>query len=204
VPWFWIVAGPNGAGKSTLVQSQAIAQLFGDTFVRLNADELTKQILAGNPGYPGANLQAAIETDAAVAQCIENGVDFMVETVLSSEKYLDDVEKAVERGYHIGIIYVGLATPADAVRRVALRHTQGGHDVPTDRIISRWSRSVAMLGRFLPHADRAYIFDNTEPATHTGPTLIAIIDEGHLTLLSPGRIPELDAVMNAALGRDGG
>jgi predicted ABC-type ATPase len=126
------------------------------------------------------------------------GVDFLVETVLSPDKYVDDIERALARGYQLGVIYVGLATPEDAVRRVALQRAVGGHDVPKDRIVARWSRSIAMLGRIVPLAHCLYAFDDTSTA---GPTLIAR-KEGHaLDMLAPGRIPEIDAVLMGA--RDG-
>jgi predicted ABC-type ATPase len=105
---------------------------------------------------------------------------------------LDDIERAVSLGYQIGVIYVGLATPEDAVRRVALRRAMGGHDVPKDRIVARWSRSIAMLGRVAPIAHRLYVFDNTSTS---GPTLIARKETQSLEMLAPGRIPEIDAVL---------
>ena len=43
----------------------------------------------------------------------------------------------------------------------ANRHAQGGHDVPTDKIASRYSRSIAQLKDALPYLSRAYVFDNS-------------------------------------------
>ena len=192
MPWFWIVAGPNGAGKSTLVASGAVREALGPDLVCLNADVRTQLILHADPTAADANLRAAIETDAQVAANIELGVSFLVETVLSSDKYLDDIARAVSLGYQIGVIYVGLATPQDAVRRVALRRAMGGHDVPADRVIARWSRSIAMLGRIVPFADRLYVFDNSSTK---GPVLIARKDGVQLELLLPGCLPEIDAVL---------
>ncbi len=37
----------------------------------------------------------------------------------------------------------------------------GGHNVPADRVIARWSRSIAMPGRVVPLAGRLYVFDNS-------------------------------------------
>ncbi|HLJ06271.1 MAG TPA: zeta toxin family protein [Acetobacteraceae bacterium] len=195
MPWFWIVAGPNGAGKSTLVDAGVAGDALGTDLVSLNADVRTKQILDSHPSTSDANLQAAIDIDTQVADNIEQGTNFLVETVLSSDKYLDDIERALALGFQLGVIYVGLATPQDAIRRVALRRAMGGHDVPRDRIVARWSRSIAMLGRVAPFAHRLYVFDNT--AT-TGPVLIARKEGKGVELLAPGRIPEIDTVLTAA------
>lgn len=192
MPWFWIVAGPNGAGKTTLVEKGIVQAITGHELVALNADVRTRELLAADPLISDANLRAAIEIDAQVAANIEQRVDVLLETVLSSDKYLDDVERAVTLGYQVGMIYIGLASPADSIRRVALRHEQGGHDVPQDRVISRWSRSIAMLGRMANKVDRLFVFDNTRPE---GPRLIALKIAGHITLLEAGRIPEIDKVL---------
>lgn len=45
--------------------------------------------------------------------------------------------------------------------RVANRHAQGGHDVPSDKIVSRYTRSIAQLKEALPYLSRAFVFDNS-------------------------------------------
>lgn len=187
------MAGPNGAGKTTLVEQGIIQAITGHDLVTLNADVRTRELLATDPLMADANLRAAIETDGRVAACIEQRVDVLVETVLSSDKYLDDVDRARSLGYQVGMIYIGLATTADAVRRVALRQARGGHDVPPDKVISRWSRSIAMLGRVKDKLDRLFVFDNTRAE---GPRLIALGIGRQVTLLEAGRIAEIDAVLS--------
>src|SRR5580704_9918828 len=134
MPQFWIVAGPNGAGKSTVVERGVIRDVAGIELQSLNADQRTGEILKADPDAADANLRAAIEIDAQVAAFIEDGVDFLVETVLSSEKYLDDVERAIALRFRIGMVYVALDSPALAVARVATRVRLGGHAVPRERI----------------------------------------------------------------------
>jgi len=198
MPRFWIVAGPNGSGKSTLVDSGAVDSLLGAGLALLNADVRTRELLDADPTIPNANLRAAIEIDAQVAAHIEAGTDFLVETVLSSDKYIDDIERALRLGFQVGLIYVCLRTPADSIRRVALRREEGGHDVPPERIVAQWARSIAMLGRIAPRMHRLYVFDNSDPS---GPVLIASGTGGRVMFHAPGRIPEIDAVLRAANNR---
>ena len=107
----------------------------------------------------------------------------------------DDIERALRLGYDLGLIYVCLKRPTDSVRRVAVRREEGGHDVPSDRIVARWYRSIAMRGRIAMKMHRIYVYDNT---SRRGPVLIAV-NEGHgIVLLAPGRIPEIDAVLTAS------
>jgi predicted ABC-type ATPase len=191
--WFWIVAGPNGAGKTTTVAHPDVLALLDPTLIRLNADERTKQILAADPTEPNANLRAAQQIDAEVFSLIEQRIGVLVETVLSSDKYLPAIERAHALGMQVGVVYVGVRAPELSVARVKLRVLEGGHDVPADRIVARWHRSIAMLGRIAPLADRLHVFDNTDPTA--GLVLVAINEGDGLRLLQPGRIPAIDDVL---------
>jgi predicted ABC-type ATPase len=86
MPWFWIIAGPNGAGKSTMVEYGVIQRVSNVELVQLNADVRARAILSVNPRETDAALLAAREIDAAVVDCIDRGIDFLVETVLSTDK----------------------------------------------------------------------------------------------------------------------
>ena len=88
-----MISGPNGAGKSTLVEAGVVREAAGIELISLNADVRAKQLLDADPGTADPSLRAAIEIDALVAACIDQGVDFLVETVLSSDKYLDDIQR---------------------------------------------------------------------------------------------------------------
>ena len=44
------------------------------------------------------------------------------------------------------------------------RVQDGGHDVPADKIISRYERSLALLPEAVRLSDRAYLFDNSGQA----------------------------------------
>lgn len=197
MPRFWIVAGPNGSGKSTLVESGIVGPLLGANLVLLNADVLTREILDADPAVKDANLRAAVEIDDRVAAFIEQGVDFLVETVLSSDKYIDDIDRALSLGFEVGLIYVCLQTPAASIRRVASRTEMGGHDVPEDRIVARWGRSIEMLGRIAPKMHLLYVFDNSR---RYEPVLLVSKQAGKLVFHAPGRIPEIDAVLSGPEG----
>jgi len=71
------------------------------------------------------------------------------------------IERAKAAAYFVRLYFVGTADPAINIRRVEERVGKGGHDVPADRIVARYERSMANLRRVLPIVDRAYIFDNS-------------------------------------------
>src|SRR3954453_19934714 len=59
---------------------------------------------------------------------------FIVETVLSSDKYRQRVLNARAIGFSVTMVYVTLRSPELAVKRVKQRFENGGHGVPEDKI----------------------------------------------------------------------
>lgn len=77
-------------------------------------------------------------------------------------------------GYEITFIGVSLAHPDLNVARVALRVSEGGHDVPVDRIIARYERTMMLMPQAIMIADRSLVFDNSDSAA--GPLLVLTAD----------------------------
>lgn len=160
-PILWIVAGPNGSGKSTLYNRTDIADWGGSVWI-VNPDLLTVR-LQEVEGFSlkDANraaldrIQAWLESSVAVHQTIG------VETVLSTAKYRALIEQARERGFEIRMLYVVLDSAELQLERIRLRVSEGGHDVPPDKVIERRRRSFEQLALFAKHLDRLMIFNNS-------------------------------------------
>lgn len=58
-------------------------------------------------------------------------------------------------------LFVATEDPEINISRVQHRVRTGGHPVPTDKIVSRYHRSLALLPEALAHTSRAYVFDNS-------------------------------------------
>ena len=105
-----------------------------------------------------------------VATYIRNGllllnkkdITFTIETVMSHESKLDFMRAARDHGFRIYLYYISTSSPEINVGRVATRVIRGGHDVPEDKIKSRYERSLRNLHEAILLSDRAYIFDNSE------------------------------------------
>lgn len=166
-PWFVLVAGINGAGKSTFAQNrETLAVLLeeqGPELEIINPDLVTREILKSSPWLSNsqANLQAAIDCEKRVKKLVANAQNsFVIETVLSSEKYKPIVRSALKNGYQVLFLYVVLSSVEEAISRVAKRVREGGHNVPTEKVRSRWPRSLANLPWFWNHATRALVYFN--------------------------------------------
>lgn len=190
----WIVAGPNGSGKTTFTRSGFIQSILGEPFEAINPDDIAAELRASDPDLDPdkASLAAARASDARVDACIVEGRSFLIETVLSSDKLMARVERALDLGFRIGFTFVVVATPDLSVRRVLQRVALAGHFVPAAKIKARWPRSIANLPWFARRAHVVHVVDNSEIGR---PALIAEKNEAGWIWHRPGRIGEIDAAV---------
>ena len=92
---------------------------------------------------------------------LDRGESFSQETVFSHPSKLEALKRASEVGYRTYLYFIATGNPKINAGRVANRHMQGGHDVPADKIASRYPRSLAQLKAAVPYLSRAYVFDNS-------------------------------------------
>jgi predicted ABC-type ATPase len=106
----------------------------------------------------------------------------------STDKYLKHVDQARARGMKTGLIFVALRNADEHVARVKARVEAGGHDVPQDKIRSRWEGSHRQLAAFASRVDHLLVYANEKVGE---PELIAEKDGGTLTIFDPDRLPRV-------------
>ena len=137
-PKLWIVAGPNGSGKSTLYDTTLIDD-FGRSVWIINPDLLTQRIIEQEGlERSDANREAVERIMVWLKASLRTHQTVGVETVLSTGKYRPLVEAAKAGGFEIRLIYVMLRSPKLNVERVRLRVARGGHDVPREKVETRF------------------------------------------------------------------
>jgi predicted ABC-type ATPase len=146
------LAGPNGAGKSTFYDSQ-LAEI-GLQFV--NADILAHT--AAIDPYEAASL-----ADALRRRLVEERESFVFETVFSDPvgDKLEFLKSAEKGGYAVLLIFIGIDSPALSDTRVAMRVSQGGHDVAADKLLERYPRIMHNLKRALKELPNLQLYDNS-------------------------------------------
>jgi predicted ABC-type ATPase len=156
-PKIVMFAGPNGSGKSTITSGFQNRVDFPTNYA--NADEVAKTL----PGNPMSQSYAAarIVEQQRLAWVVDRQ-PFAFETVMSHPSKLIQLQQAKTLGYQVEVYYVGTINPQYNVLRVADRVLAGGHDVPTDKVVERYYRSLALLPLAIEIADRITIIDNTE------------------------------------------
>lgn len=205
-PELWLIAGPNGAGKTTFIQKGKVRALLPE-MIPLNADERTKELLALQ-GYSFASApeellitafkKAADSVFAEMEDRLSRGEVVCVETALSTDKFRPVVERINREGGVFALLYIALASPELAQHRVAIRVKRGGHDVPTEKTVARWKRSIEKLGWFAKQADVFWVYDNSDADPKSPPLLIAHGGNGKVTIHKPDSIPEITRVLESA------
>jgi predicted ABC-type ATPase len=176
-PVFHLLAGPNGAGKSTLYRALVDDQIIGADLVFVNADIYERDHLQ-HISDPEQRSEAARHwADAQRAEKLANGESFVSETVFSHESKLALIEEAVANGFAVALYVVALDDPQRLLARVKHRVLEGGHDVPAERILARYPRTMANLSRAVNLATTAYLFEARE-IEDGGPQLVAVHENG--------------------------
>jgi predicted ABC-type ATPase len=161
--WTWLdrrpivvaIVGPNGAGKTTFYHAHLAAS--GLRF--LNADHLARELEID------AYAAAAIAGELRRA-LVEQRESFAFETVFSDPvgDKLRFLQETAAAGYTVVLCFIGLASWTLSDERVAIRVSQGGHDVPREKLESRFPRTLANLRSSLSALPHVLVFDNSDLA----------------------------------------
>ena len=150
------IAGPNGAGKTTFYQSQ----LKKAGLRTVNPDELARDL--GLDVYVSAKAAEALRK-----ALVRKKESFVFETVLSDPvgAKVEDLKAAVAEGYTVVLCFIGISGPKVSQARVAMRVTQGGHDVPSELLESRYPRILKNLKRAVRVLPHVIVYDNEDLRT---------------------------------------
>ena len=156
----YIFAGPNGSGKSTLIANLYLNKKLDVEYV--NADIYCKTIFANVLDETECNAKAMFYTTSKVQDYINLGKSFCYETVFSHISKVDLIKKAKDNGYKIISTFVYTNSPLINIKRVQKRVKQGGHNVPNEKIISRYKRSLELSKTLKQLSDIYNEFDNSK------------------------------------------
>jgi len=149
---------------------------------------------------------ASVAADFVRQRLIAQRTSFSFETVMSSPDKVAVLAKAQAMGYRTYLYFIATDDPAINIARVQTRVLQGGHDVPVDKIVSRYARSLDLLLAAIRHTHRAYLFDNSQ---HNGNCLwVAEVTDGRELVMHANPMPRWfqhavwDKIQGAAIKPD--
>jgi predicted ABC-type ATPase len=155
----YIISGCNGAGKTTASLTILPEILNCKEFV--NADNIA---LGLSPFQPE---KVAFEAGRIMLERIDTllklNENFAFETTLSTKSYKHRLLEAKQNGYTVKLLFFWLPTIEMAINRVALRVSEGGHNIPKGIIARRYSRGIENLFKiYIPLCDSWMLLDNEE------------------------------------------
>lgn len=127
---------------------------------------------------------ASVLSDFIRVSLIEELASFTFETVMSDVSKIELLQQARKAGYRVYVYYVATADAEINVARVAYRASIGGHDVPPDKIRSRYKRSLDNLSDAILVSNRAYIFDNSRDGDSSFAQVAEITDGEDIDIVS--------------------
>jgi predicted ABC-type ATPase len=148
-----LLAGPNGAGKTTFYE----VHLRASGLPFLNVDVVVRDL--GISDY-----EASQALDEIRELYIERKISFISETVFSDPvgAKVAMLRRAIDAGFNVRLIYIGLDSSTLAEARVSHRVVNGGHPVPLDKISARYPRSLANLALAVEFVSSAELLDNSD------------------------------------------
>lgn len=114
---------------------------------------------------------------------------FACETVFSHASKIDFLKSAKKRGFKVYLYFIATRDPKINQGRVETRVEKGGHDVPSDKIESRYYRCLENLYEAIKYCDKVFLFDNSESKAEVTYNNFAEIKNKECSILS-NNIPE--------------
>lgn len=148
---YTIIGGVNGVGKSSFTGVLKSART--DLGLIVDVDQITAN-LGGDP------LAGGKEAIRRIEGCLDRGISFTQETTLSGFRTERTARKAREAGYAVRLYYIGLDTVEESLERIRNRVRRGGHSIPEEDVVRRFSGRWEAVGKILPYCDTAEFYDN--------------------------------------------
>lgn len=104
---------------------------------------------------------------------------------LKADGWILITSRAKSAGFRNYLYFVATEDPAINVSRVKIRVKEGGHNVPIEKIRSRYYRSLDNLVSAMRQTSRAYVYDNSGAEA----TLIAEVAGGREIEIKNSNVP---------------
>lgn len=139
-----------------------------------NPDEETQIILKATLGLnlDEANGLAWNKSRQLLEESIRVRKDFTFETTLGGNSITKLLTRALDEGFEVVMVFVGLDSPVRHMERVGSRVRAGGHHIPEQKIRERYTSSIRNIVRLAPRLTMLRVYDNsleTDPKSDMKP-----------------------------------
>lgn len=143
--------------------------------------------------------KARVWGDTQREEMLRAGQSFVTESVFSHASRLAMITHARSLGYEVVLYALAADDPRRLLQRVTQRVREGGHAVPSHKVLERYPRCIENFRRAVRLVDLALLLDASD-AADGGPRLIASIITGQIRLHGVLRPRWVDKVLGFAEG----
>ena len=161
VPTLVVVIGANGSGKTTW--AGANRTLLPKPFY--NADSIAEGL--GDANDDAMQREARKIVDDAIERDFLERRSFGFESTYSGRSRPAIVRRARELGYDLQAVFIGTREHEINIERVRRRVSEGGHHIPEQEIVRRWTDAQTNLLQTWACFNSIRILDNSEDAPVT-------------------------------------
>ena len=149
--YFYLIAGANGSGKTTFAKE--LLDKYPDLCF-LNSDEIAKEI-DDNMG-----LRSGKELLQKLDNYIHKNKQIVMESTISGNYHYRVLDRVHQAGYSSILCYIFLDLVELNINRIQNRVFLGGHNVPKDDIIRRYSRSIKSFWETKERVNKWILYHN--------------------------------------------
>lgn len=185
-----VYCGPNGSGKTTMMDHlkrhglQVNGHPVFPPLDEVNPDRIARSLY--NLPQDKRDADAQRKARDLRESFLANRKPFSFETVMSHPSKINELQRLRDADYTVLLTFITTNDPQKNVERVkqrVLTQTTTGHDVPVDRILSRYERTLELLPKAVEVAHASYVFDNSYD--NQAPSLQALINGDNIELHDP-------------------
>lgn len=159
MPRIFMISGPNGAGKTTAAMDLMPGLLNCEEYV--NADSIAAGLSPFKPET--AAIKAGRLMLQRIHELASQKSDFAFETTMASRSFLPFLQRCKAEGHTIHLLFLWLHSPELALKRIASRVLEGGHDVPAKFVRRRYRSGIKnFFNLYIPVADTWLLYDNSQ------------------------------------------
>ena len=154
----FIVAGPNGSGKSLFSK-----KLTDSAFEVFDGDKHMVALMKKYPETGSEALLSYIDENIFTKEkheALAARLNYAFETNFSAADPMQSAKEFKKAGYDIHLIFMGLNSLDESIKRVAYRVRKGGHRVSEDSIRYNYKFGFKNLYKYVAGFDSVTLFDN--------------------------------------------
>ena len=157
-PRILMIAGPNGSGKTTFAREFLPQE--ADCPIFINADLIAAGLAPFAPETEAIRAGRLMLDELDRHSAAKD--NFAFETTLAGRGYVRQIRQWQNAGYVVTLLFLRLASPEEAIARVAERVRQGGHAIPESVIRRRFAAGLANFsGLYAPLVNAWALYDNS-------------------------------------------